>query len=136
MDETGIIRKISGGFAIVRFDRKAACEHCKMCIPKEGGYVEVKVRNAFGAKVGDKVKVSMGERAALTASVIVYVVPLAITAAALAACYKFVEAWLALVISVAALAVSFVAVSLIDRKLRAKKGYFPEMVEIITKPEE
>ena len=74
MIEIGKVFNIkSNGIATVRFDRKTACENCNMCLkPREENYVELRLKNTLNAKVGDTVKVVMGKRAVLTASVIVY----------------------------------------------------------------
>ena len=72
MKEIGFVHKVKGSTATVRFERKTACENCNMCLkPKEEMYVELKLKNTLNAKVGDKVEVTMGQRAVLTASFIV-----------------------------------------------------------------
>lgn len=134
MTETGKVHKLTrGGFAVVRFDRKSACENCNMCFkPKEENYVELRVKNTLQAKVGDSVRIAMGERAVLAASFVVYMIPLAVMAVALGASYQFVGDLYAVLIGVGALLLGFVPVALIDRKLRYKKGYLPLMMGIIT----
>ena len=134
MKEVGVVHKIKGNTATVRFERKTACENCNMCLkPKEEMYVELKVRNSQNAKIGDKVEVTMGQRAVLTASFIVYVFPLLVMAIVIACTYKL-EVWISLVASLASLVLSFIAVAIIDKLIiKKKKDYLPIMSAIINK---
>lgn len=135
MKEEGIVHKIRGTYAVVRFPRKTACEHCNMCLkPRNEMFVEVKVKNTLGAKEGDKVAVVLGERAVISASLIVYTVPLATTAAGLTATYKLGLA-ICLPVTAGALIAGLVAVALIDKfLLRNKQDFAPQMKEIIQEP--
>ena len=128
MRETGVVSKVKGKFATVRFDRKTACEHCNMCLkPREANYVELRLPNTLNAAVGDKVTVAMGNRAVLTAATLVYVLPLIPMAIILACTYKL-NAYVSLGAS---------AVALIDRfVIRKRKGYMPVMEAIIPEEEE
>lgn len=137
MRETGVVSKVKGKFATVRFDRKTACEHCNMCLkPREANYVELRLPNTLNAAVGDKVTVAMGNRAVLTAATLVYVLPLIPMAIILACTYKL-NAYVSLGASAAGLIAGFVAVALIDRFIiRKRKGYMPVMEAILPKEEE
>lgn len=134
MKEVGVVHKIKGNTATVRFERKTACENCNMCLkPKEEMYVELKVRNSQNAKIGDKVEVTMGQRAVLTASFIVYVFPLLVMAIVIGCTYKL-EVWISLVASLSSLVLSFIAVAIIDKLIiKKKKDYLPIMSAIINK---
>jgi len=132
MKEVGFVHKIKGSTATVRFERKTACENCNMCLkPREEMYVELRLKNSLNAKVGDKVEVTMGKRAVLTASFIVYVVPLLIMAIVLVATFKL-ELWISLVASLGSLALSFVGVAIVDKLIIKKKAdYLPVMSAIL-----
>lgn len=136
MKEVGFVHKIKGSTATVRFERKTACENCNMCLkPREEMYVELKLRNSLNAKVGDKVEVTMGQRAVLTASFIVYVAPLLVMAIVLGATFKL-ELWISLVASLGSLALSFIGVALIDKLIIKKNSdYLPVMSAIIIENE-
>ena len=135
MRETGVVSKVKGKFATVRFDRKTACEHCNMCLkPREANYVELRLPNTLNAAVGDKVTVAMGNRAVLAAATLVYVLPLIPMAIILACTYKL-NAYVSL--GASGLVAGFVAVALIDRfVIRKRKGYMPVMEAILPKEEE
>lgn len=132
MKEVGFVHKIKGSTATVRFERKTACENCNMCLkPREEMYVELRLKNSLNAKVGDKVEVTMGKRAVLTASFIVYVVPLLIMAIVLVATFKL-ELWISLVASLGSLALSFAGVAIVDKLIIKKKAdYLPVMSAIL-----
>ena len=132
MKEIGLVHKIKGNTATIRFERKTACENCNMCLkPKEEMYVELKVRNSLNAKVGNKVEVTMGQRAVLTASFIVYVIPLLVMFVVIGCTYKM-DVWISLVASLGSLIVSFIGVAIIDKLIIKKKvDYLPVMSAII-----
>ena len=77
MTERGVVVKLKGKRATVRFDRRSACDSCHMCaVTRDGMKVEVVIENTLGANVGDFVEVEMAQRFVLTAAAIVYVIPL------------------------------------------------------------
>ena len=133
MKEVGVVHKIKGSMATIRFERKTACENCNMCLkPKEEMYVELKLKNSLNAKVGDKVEVTMGQRAVLTASFIVYMLPLLLMAIVIVCTYQL-EVWVSLVASLGSMVVGFICISLIDKLIiRKKADYLPLMSAIIT----
>lgn len=132
MRETGVVYKVRGSLATVRFDRKTACENCNMCLkPREANYVELKLKNEQNAAVGDRVEVVMGDRAVLTAATLVYAVPLIVMGIALALTYKL-SIGICLGVSFGALLAAFVAVACIDRfVVRKRPDYMPRMVRIV-----
>ena len=132
MKEVGVVHKIKGSMATIRFERKTACENCNMCLkPKEEMYVELKLKNSLNAKVGDKVEVTMGQRAVLTASFIVYMLPLLLMAIVIVCTYQL-EVWVSLVASLGSMVVGFICVSLIDKLIiRKKVDYLPSMISIL-----
>lgn len=132
MKEIGVVHKIKGSFATVRFERKTACENCNMCLkPRDEMYVELRLKNSLNANIGDKVEVTMGQKAVLTSSFIVYVMPLIVMATVLGITYKM-ELWISLLSSLGSLVISYIGVALIDRLIiRKKANYLPIMTDII-----
>ena len=126
MREVGVVHKVRGMFATVRFDRKTACENCNMCLkPREANYVELRVKNTLSAKVGDTVEVAMGDRAVLTAALLVYAVPLIIMGIVLSVTYTL-DIGICLAATFGSLILAFIAVALIDKfVIRQKKEYAP-----------
>lgn len=132
MKEVGVVHKIKGSFATVRFERKTACENCNMCLkPRDEMYVELRLKNSLNANIGDKVEVTMGQKAVLASSFIVYVMPLIVMATVLGITYKM-ELWISLLSSLGSLVISYIGVALIDRLIiRKKANYLPIMTDII-----
>ena len=119
------------GFATVRFDRQESCEKCRMCAPtKDGMKVEVRVENTLSATAGDVVSVQMADRAVLVSATVVYLIPLFTMAVALVLT-KSLSWWLSLIITMGGVLLSFYIIAIIDRAVRKKKGYMPQMTEII-----
>ncbi len=136
MKEVGVVHKIKGNLATVRFERKTACENCNMCLkPRDEMYVELRVKNSLNAKIGDKVEVTMGERAVLTASFVVYMLPLLLMSIVIACTYKL-NILVSLASSLGSLVVSFIGVALLDKFVfKKKKEYMPSMTLIVKEEE-
>lgn len=137
MREVGIVHKVRGTFATVRFDRKTACENCNMCLkPREANYVELRVKNTLSAKAGDSVEVAMGDRAVLTAALLVYAVPLIIMGIVLSVTYTL-DIGICLAATFGSLILAFISVALIDKfVIRQKKEYAPTMIAIVNADKE
>lgn len=133
MTERGVVAKIKGGRATVRFDRRSACDHCHMCaVTKDGMKVEVVVENTLNANVGDFVEVEMGEKFVLTAAAIVYVIPLALVGAGIGI-GTLVSELAQIIMAFCGLTAGFVIAFLLDRfVIRKKKGFRPVMKAICT----
>ena len=78
MTETGIIKSLDGINATVLISRQnGPCDHCtgEACtVPEEG--IETKAINAAGAKVGQKVKLTMKSYTYVKGTFLVFIVPL------------------------------------------------------------
>jgi len=127
--EWGTVVKLKGDKAVVRFNRKSACDNCRMCaVTKDGMKVEVVVKNTLNLSVGDSVAVEMGERFVLTAAVIVYIIPLLLVGLGI---YLglFISDLMSAIFAVAGLVLGFIIAISIDKQLKKKKGFSPRMVE-------
>lgn len=133
MIEIGTIKKVSkNGWCTVSFPRKTACENCNMCLkPKDEMFVELKLKNTLSAAEGDTVSVQIGDRAVLLTSFIVYLIPLALVAIGLGVASIFDSTAISLGAAGGGLLVGFGIAVLLDRKLKEKKGFAPQMVAII-----
>lgn len=138
MTERGVVAKVKGKRATVRFDRRSACDSCHMCaVTKDGMKVEVVVENTLGANVGDFVEVEMGEKFVLTAAAIVYVIPLVLTGAGIGF-GTLISELAQILMAFGGLIIGFVIAFLLDRfVIRKKKGFRPTMKSICPQtPEE
>ncbi len=135
MLERGVVAKVKGNKATVRFDRKSACDSCHMCaVTKDGMKVEVVVENKLHAVVGDFVSVEMGEKFVLTAALIVYIIPLILVGIGIGVGSLFSET-VQIILAMSGLVLGFVIAFLLDHfVIRKKKGFVPEMREICPPP--
>lgn len=134
MYEVGLVESVNEkrGTAKVVFDRRSACDKCKMCLAASGDKMKVyvEVKNALGAKVGDRVGVQMSDRFVLRAAFVVYILPVALVGAGLAIFRKFSDLILLAVVAVALLIGVLIGVA-VDRVIRKKSSFAPHLVAIL-----
>lgn len=132
MKEVGIVHSLNKhNKAVVRFDRKLACEKCNMCFkPKDKMFVELYLDNTLSAKVDDKVEVEIPDNIVLTASFLVYMLPAIFLLVSLFLTRSLNDA-LSFSISIGAMILSYFFLSFIDKMMKKKKGYLPIMKSII-----
>lgn len=75
MEETGIVKSLSGSLAIVVVERKSACDQCKAGCKITDSGAEIEALNLVKAKIGQKVKVIMKPYTYLKGSIIIYGIP-------------------------------------------------------------
>ena len=75
MFEAGYVSSVDGDILHVDFERSSMCDKCGACEMSEHG-MHLDVRNTVDAKVGDYLIVSLPARKILTASLLVYGIPL------------------------------------------------------------
>ena len=74
--EKGTIIEIHGNTATVRIDKASSCAHCKANCMEQSGSMIAEAANPAGAQEGDTVLLTLNSRAALTASLITFGIPL------------------------------------------------------------
>ncbi len=133
MLEVGLVESVNEkrGTAKVVFDRKSACDKCGMCLTSKGEKMKVyvEVKNTLGAKVGDKVGVSMSDKFVLRAAFVVYVIPVVLVGAGLAIFRKFNDLILLAVIAVGLLLGVGIGI-FVDRMVRKKGTFAPTLTQI------
>lgn len=139
MEEIGIVLQIAGTIAQVELERNKQCKQCGLCIPSaEGQMLLVEVLNPLQAKKGDKVRLSLQGGNIITASLVVYGIPLlGIVCGSIAGTlllnhtaspYKFLPALGAGI----GLCGGFAAGFIIDKAAKKSGKYKPQIIEIIT----
>lgn len=133
MLEIGYVESVNEkrGTARVVFDRRSACDKCKMCLTANGDKMKVyvEVKNTLQAKAGDRVGVAMNDKFVLKAAFVVYIIPVILVGAGLAIFRKLSDLLLLAVIAVGLLIGVAVGIT-IDRLVRKKGAFAPTMTEI------
>jgi sigma-E factor negative regulatory protein RseC len=141
--ERGVVIRLGppdSGMAWVQTQRSSACKSCASrhsCNPGEQGKeMEVEAINQAGARVGDEIILNLDTGPLLKATFLLYVVPILcmIVGAVVGHGYALSRGWdpsaLSAVLSLVALAISFVFVRLQGNQLSRKNAYKPQIVRI------
>ena len=133
MLEIGLVESVNEkrGTAKVVFDRRSACDKCRMCLTAGGDKMKVyvEVKNTLQAKVGDKVGVAMNDKFVLKAAFIVYIIPVILVGAGLAIFRKLSDLLLLAVVAAGLLLGAAIGIT-VDRIIRKKGTFAPTMTEI------
>ena len=133
MLEIGYVTSVNEkrGTARVTFDRKSACDKCKMCLTASGEKMKVyvDVKNTLNAKVGDRVGVAMNDKFVLKAAFIVYIIPVVLVGAGLAIFRKFSDLILLGVVAVALFIGAAIGIT-IDKLIRKKGTFAPTLTQV------
>ncbi len=126
----GRVVSLDGGDAVVRFTRSAMCAHCCGCLAIGEKEMQLRVKNTLNARAGDTVEVNIEARSLVLASLLAYCVPLALLVGGLSIGSLVSDAVSALT-GLACCAVGFLALRLLEPKLRAKHRFTPRMRAIL-----
>lgn len=133
MTEQGKVIKRENNEAIVRVERKSACASCGMCAMKpKDSHVDVRVENVLNADEGAFVLIRVESGSVAKISLLVYILPLAFAVAGmLIGIFCRLPDWAILLLFAGFLAVGFVGVFLIDKRVARKNKMQPVMVSLI-----
>ncbi len=136
MNETGTVTALRGRVAKVEIPRSAACAGCKACVPLDGkDSMTSFVLNECGAAVGDRVELAPPESSReLVSSLLLYGLPLVLFVALLLLGSLFLSEFGSFALGLGGLALGYLAVWLISRKLKAER-YMHRAVRVIGKDE-
>ena len=106
------------------------CSHCGGCLAIGEKELETRVPNTLGARVGERVEVSMAGRRVLEASVLAYVIPLG---------FLLLGIWLgscisdvcALLFGVAGCGIAFFVLRRLEKRKGFKQKFKPRMTAIL-----
>ena len=130
MTEQGKVIKIEKNEAVVRVQRKASCGMCAMK-PKDS-HIDVRVENALDAKEGDLVQIKLESGSVAKISLLVYILPLALAVAGmLTGIFCRLPDWANLVLFAGLLAVGFIIVFLLDKKIAKSKKLQPVLLAVL-----
>ncbi|MFN3740279.1 MAG: SoxR reducing system RseC family protein [Thermodesulfovibrionales bacterium] len=141
MEETGLVIKIEGNKAFVAVEKKSVCEGCpasSLCKPGDEGSI-IEAINEAGAKIGDRVSVSLKAFSYLKGSIIVYGIPTICLIAGAIIGKELLKNLIALdpdllsaIGGLGAFGISFLIVKLLSKKMEKKKEYIPVVERILS----
>ena len=133
MTEQGKVIKIEKNEAVVRVQRKSACASCGMCAMKpKDSHIAVRVENALDAKEGALVQIKLESGSVAKISLLVYILPLALAVAGmLTGIFCRLPDWANLVLFAGLLAVGFIIVFLLDKKIAISKKLQPVLLAVL-----
>ena len=130
MERTGEVKAVQGEWLDIEFCRPADCEKCNAC----HGQKLLQIRIKGKAQVGDKAVVSMPEGVVTTASLIVYVIPLAALLGGMAlgsALIPLGNSLDAVVGGVVGLAIAAAGIRLTEGLRRNSPQWHPQLIRVI-----
>ncbi len=133
MKEQGVVTAVKGNRATVKVDKKDQCSKCGMCLfPQNASSVNFDAVNSVNAKVGDTVTIESKKEANLLGVILAFLVPLILIGLAVLINWLFIGKDIyVLIISLPSIALWYVILALIDKKIKSFSAYKTEITEII-----
>ncbi len=133
MREQGVVIKIKDNKATVKVDKKDECSKCGMCLfPKGASSIEFEAENKISAVEGDLVEIETFKDGKLLGAVLAFLVPLLLIGVALLLNYLVIfNELITLGIALGLIAIWFVILSFIDKKLKRTVGFSTKIVQIL-----
>lgn len=129
MIREGIVKGKKNGMLEVCFERPEACEKCGAC----AGRAHTHLTQIKGeAEIGDRVAVDMPDAKVFRVSLLVYAVPLAgLVAGMLLGYYLLGTDTACALCGIALMAVSYLILHFIDKRVKRTGKYTPELVAVV-----
>lgn len=143
MKETGRVIENNNKTAVVRVLRQSTCSKCdKNCSlagqDHEKEEMDIEVDNPVGAEAGNVVKLEMGSKSLVLASLIVYILPLLFLIGGYFIGFLiaskityFSREIISIFSSIFFLALSFGVIRLLDNRLKSIESFHPRIIEIV-----
>ena len=139
MLEVATVEKIHGKKATLVVERSTACGECGKCMmAKQNITIACEVENTLDAKLGDKVRVEMELSGVLSASLIVYGIPLTtFILGVVLGYYKIYQFFnipqdiISLILGFVFMATTYVILRLFDKKGVFKERYQLKMLDLV-----
>ena len=132
MTETGTVIKLNKNSAVVRVERKSACDSCRICAIRPGApYIDINLKNDISAKLNDKVEIFLTDSIVIRSSLIVYLVPLFFSFIGLLIGLFFTNEIVQLILFFCFLVLGFFCIFLINIFIRKNPKYVQRIVKIL-----
>lgn len=145
LDETGIVVEVDGSKAKIAIERSEACNKCGACrLAERGQQMILTVDNAIQAKTGDRVTIDLKASSLLSATFIIYVLPLAALLLGVALGYWIADAVnmprngdiYGAIGGIALAALSFGIIRLLEPRISKSRRYIPAIKRIVYENED
>lgn len=135
MVESGRVTAVKGETAKVKVDKKDECNKCGMCLfPQNASSIEFDAQNQIGAKMGDLVEIEKKSDGKLLGTLLAFLVPLLLIGLAVLINYLFIKKEIfILVIAIGLIAVWYIVLALIDKKIKKLERYTTVITKILEK---
>lgn len=135
MVESGRVTAVKGETAKVKVDKKDECSKCGMCLfPQNASSIEFDAQNQIGAKMGDLVEIEKKSDGKLLGTLLAFLVPLLLIGLAVLINYLFIKKEIfILVIAIGLIAVWYIVLALIDKKIKKLERYTTVITKILEK---
>lgn len=135
MVESGRVTAVKGETAKVKVDKKDECTKCGMCLfPQNASSIEFDAQNQIGAKMGDLVEIEKKSDGKLLGTLLAFLVPLLLIGLAVLINYLFIKKEIfILVIAIGLIAVWYIVLALIDKKIKKLERYTTVITKILEK---
>ena len=133
MREVGKVTKTENGYATVSIDKKEECSKCGLCaFPKNANTIEFLSKNTINAQVGDTVLIERKTDGKMSGILLVFLVPLLLIGLSILITYTLIgkEIWI-LILSAISLAVWYLVLNKIDKKLSKNDKFIANVLEIV-----
>ncbi len=133
MRELGVVVKTQNNKATVKVDKKDECSKCGMCLfPKGASSVDFEADNALSAAQGDTVIIETVKEGKLLGATLAFLVPLILVGLSLLLNYLVIfNELITLGIAFGLIAVWYVILAFIDKKLKKTVNFSAKIVEIV-----
>ena len=126
----GVVTKVEGDMAFVRFQRGSMCAHCGACLAVGEKQVEMRLKNVLNAAIGDEVQVSMESGRIEQAGVLAYVIPLILLIAGVAL-GGMISDWAGLGLGIGGCLLAFLLLRWMEKKHLFGGKFQPRMCGIV-----
>lgn len=126
----GIVTEVTGETAKIRFQRSPQCSHCGACLTAGEHEMELELNNPIGAKVGDRVRVSLSPKRVVQASLLAYAIPLVLLITGVWV-GSGVSDWFGLALGIAACGISYAILRIVEKRSRDKNRFRPKIDAIV-----
>jgi len=136
--EKAVVVATKSGFAQLQIEPKDSCEGCKACAAgKSGKAIKIWAKNYVNAKVGQTVEVELRDSTFLSATIIIYAIPLLAFFIGIGLGYKvsgifkiaIIEPF-AVVVGVALMAITFLVIHFLTERKKFGDTYSPYITQI------